>query len=187
VGTIIWWVDIVTIRYASYVDGSMLLRSARLRAQLTQAQLADRAGVTQSVISAYEAGRRQPSVPTLSALVAATGFELDMRLRPVPRRLDVLTGPIGRRVRRSRRRLLDRAAAHGIRNLAVFGSVARGQDGPGSDLDLLADLPPGMGLVGLGRARDELEAIVGCPVDLVPASDLKACVRDQVETEVVAL
>jgi predicted nucleotidyltransferase/DNA-binding XRE family transcriptional regulator len=169
------------------MDGAMLLRSARRRAHLTQAQLADRAGVTQSVISAYEAGRRQPSLPTLSALVDATGFELDMRLRPVPRRLDVLTGPIGRRVRRSRRRLLDQADAHGIRNLAVFGSVARGQDGPGSDLDLLADLPAGMGLVSLGRARDDFEAIVGCPVDLVPANDLKAGVRDQVQTEMVPL
>ena len=164
-----------------------MLRSARLRARLTQTQLAHRAGVTQSVISAYEAGRRQPSLPTLTALIAATGYELDLQLRSVPRRMDVLTGPIGVRVRRNRRRLLDRAAVHGIRNLAVFGSVARGEDGPDSDLDLAADLPAEMGLVGLGRARDDFEAIVGRPVDLVPFGDLKADIRDQVEAEMVAL
>jgi predicted nucleotidyltransferase/DNA-binding XRE family transcriptional regulator len=169
------------------MDATTVLRSARLRAGLTQSQLATRAGVTQSVISAYEAGRRQPSVPTLTALVAATGFELDLRLRSTPRRLETLTGPIGRRVRRRRRQLLETALAHGIEDVRVFGSVARGEDGPASDLDLLVDLPTGMGLIGLGRARDALEAIVGCSVDLIPARDLKPGVRERVEAEMIAL
>lgn len=165
----------------------MLLRSARRRAQLTQDQLASRAGVTQSVISAYESGRRQPSVPTLAALVAATGFELDLQLRATPRRLDLLTGPIGRRVRRHRRQILETAHAHGINDVRVFGSVARGEDRPDSDLDLLVDLPAGMGLIGLGRACDAFEAIVGCRVDLIPADDLKPRVRERVEAEMIAL
>jgi transcriptional regulator with XRE-family HTH domain len=46
-----------------------LLRDARLRAGLSQAELGRRAGVTQSVVSAYESGARQPSVPTLARLV----------------------------------------------------------------------------------------------------------------------
>ena len=169
------------------MDSAVVLRSARQRAHLTQEQLAARAGVTQSVVSAYESGRRQPSVPTLAALVAATGFELDLQLRTTPRRLEALTGPIGRRVRRHRRRLLDIAAAHGLHDVRVFGSVARGEDQPGSDLDLLADLPAGMGLIGLGRARDALEAVIGCSVDLVPAADLKAGVRENIEAEMVSL
>jgi predicted nucleotidyltransferase/DNA-binding XRE family transcriptional regulator len=169
------------------MDGATALRSARLRSHLTQGQLAARAGITQSVISAYESGRRQPSVPTLAALIEATGFELDLLLRATPRRLDPLTGPIGRRVRRQRRRLLDAANAHGVSNVRVFGSVARGDDRPDGDLDLLVDLPAGTSLIGLGRARDELEAIVGCRVDLVPATDLKAGVREHVEGEMVAL
>ncbi len=169
------------------MDGAVALREARQRAHLTQEQLAARAGVTQSVISAYESGRRQPSVPTLAALVAATGFELDLQLRTTPRRLDALTGPIGQRVRRQRRRLIDTAAAHGIQDLRVFGSVARGDDRPDSDLDLLADLPSRMGLLGLGRARDALEAIIGCSVDLVPAADLKAGIRERVLAEAIAL
>lgn len=164
-----------------------MLRSARTRAHLTQEQLATRAGVTQSVISAYESRRRQPSVPTLAALITATGFELDLQLRSTPRRLSLLTGPIGRRVRRNRRRLLETARSHHIQDVRVFGSVARGEDRSDSDLDLLVNLPPEMGLIGLGTARDALEAIVGCTVDLVPASDLKPNIRKRVEVEMIAL
>src|ERR1035441_3018662 len=58
-----------------------LLRRARKGAGLSQQELAVRAGVTQSVISAYESGYRQPAVPTLAALVDAAGYELVMDLR----------------------------------------------------------------------------------------------------------
>ena len=46
-----------------------LLREARRRAGLSQSELAARAGVTQSVVSEYEADKRQPAVPTLARLV----------------------------------------------------------------------------------------------------------------------
>jgi uncharacterized protein len=90
-------------------------------------------------------------------------------------------------VRRRRHDLVSAAASHGIRNLRVFGSVARGQDRSDSDLDLLADLPPGLSLFGLARVQAELEAIVGSPVELVPAADLKPGVRAHVEQEIVTL
>jgi transcriptional regulator with XRE-family HTH domain len=57
-----------------------LLRLARAKAGLTQAQLAGRAGVAQSLISAYENGHRQPTLPTLKRLLAAAGLELRTRL-----------------------------------------------------------------------------------------------------------
>jgi predicted nucleotidyltransferase len=44
-----------------------------------------------------------------------------------------------------------------------------------------------MGLLGLGRVQEELEAILGTKVDLVPASDLKPAVRARAERELVAL
>lgn len=53
-----------------------LLHEARTRAGLSQCELARRAAVPQSVISEYEAGRRQPSVPTLSKLISATGPQM---------------------------------------------------------------------------------------------------------------
>jgi transcriptional regulator with XRE-family HTH domain len=52
------------------------LRTARDRAGLTQAELAARAGTSQATLSAYEHGRKQPSVRTLDRLLAATGARL---------------------------------------------------------------------------------------------------------------
>ena len=164
-----------------------LLRRARRGAGISQAELAFRAGVAQSVISAYEAGRRQPSLPTLAKLVDAAGADLVVDFQQQPPHLGRLSGPVGRLVRRKRRDLVAAAAAHDVTNLRVFGSVARGEDRPDSDVDLLVDLPPHMGLLGLGRVRADLEAILGTKVDLIPASDLKPAVRARAGSELVPL
>ncbi len=168
-------------------SAAAVLRVARKRARLSQVELASRAGVTQSVISAYESGRRQPSLPTLAALVEAAGFELEVSVQELPGKLGRLTGPVGRRVRRHRAEMVAAAAAHGVANLRVFGSVARGEDRPDSDVDLLADVPAGMGLLGLGRVAEDLEAVVGAKVDLVPAGHLKPGIRRRAECNLVAL
>jgi uncharacterized protein len=154
---------------------------------MSQVELAAHAGVTQSVISAYESGHRQPSVPTLAALIEATGYELATAVRRQPRRLKTLSGPVGQRVRRRRHDLVAAAAAYGVSGLRVFGSVARGQDRPDSDVDLVADVPPGMSLFGLAGLQAELEGIVGAQVDLVPAADLKPEVRVRAGRDLVAL
>jgi uncharacterized protein len=164
-----------------------LLRRARLGAGMSQAELAFRAGVAQSVISAYEAGRRQPSLPTLARLIDAAGSDLMVDIQHQSPQLARLSGPVGRHVRQKRRDLIAAAAAHNVTNLRVFGSVARGEDRPDSDVDLLADLPPGMGLLGLGRVQADLEAILGTKVDLVPARDLKPDVRARAERDLVTL
>lgn len=164
-----------------------LLRQARKQAGLSQVELAARAGVTQSVISAYESGQRQPSLPALARLLDAAGFELTLGLQRPPARLRRLSGPVGRRVRRHRRDLVAAAVARGVTNLRVFGSVARGEDRPDSDVDLLADLPPGLSLFALSRLEADLEAILGTRVDLIPAADLKPGVRERVESDLIAL
>ena len=170
------------------VSAGALLRQARTGAGMSQVELAAEAGVAQSVISAYESGHRQPALPTLAALVEATGYELIIGVRSAqPQRLNGLSGPVGRRVRRRRRELVAVAAAYGVRNLRVFGSVARGEDRPDSDVDLLADVPPGMSLLGLGRVGAELGAIVGAQVNLVSAGTLKADVRERIEHDLLAL
>ncbi|MFP5218414.1 MAG: helix-turn-helix transcriptional regulator, partial [Actinomycetes bacterium] len=69
---------------AMALSAAEVVRSARLSAGLTQAQLAQRAGVTQSVISAYESGRREPALSTLSRLVGAAGLRLEVQIgRPL--------------------------------------------------------------------------------------------------------
>ncbi|MGQ0467520.1 MAG: helix-turn-helix transcriptional regulator [Sporichthyaceae bacterium] len=67
-----------------------LLQLARIKANLTQAQLAERAGVPVSMISAYERDKRQPTLATLLKLVHAAGLELHMRLEPYDDHDDVL-------------------------------------------------------------------------------------------------
>ena len=79
------------------------------------------------------------------------------------------------------------AAAHGVSNLRVFGSVARGEDHPDSDGDLIADFPPGLSLFGLSRLEADLEAILGTRVNLIPAANLKPGVRERVEPDLTAL
>ena len=158
-----------------------------MAAHMSQADLAAKAGVTQSVISVYEAGRRQPSVPTLAALIAATGFELDLSIRKPRQGVQRLTGPVGRRLRRRRTAVLEVANQHGIRVLGVFGSVARGEDRADSDLGLLVELPRSMGLFGIARVQNELEELLGTRVDLVPAAGLKPRVRRAVDGDLVPL
>lgn len=99
----------------------------------------------------------------------------------------VLGGPLGRVLSERRAEVLAIAERHGLTDVRVFGSVARGDDGPDSDVDLLVDLPAGMGLFGLGRAAEELEDLLQVAVDLVPARSLKPRVRPEVEAETVAL
>lgn len=165
----------------------LLLRDARRRAHLSQVALARRAGVAQSVVSAYESGARQPSLPTLVRLVAATGMDLDLRVRRPPSSLSRLSGPLGGRLRKHRKQVQQRLTAHGLSNARVFGSVARGEDTVDSDIDLLVAVSPDVGLLGLARCQSELESLLEASVDLVPAGDMKPGVADSVLTDVVAL
>ena len=165
-----------------------VLRRARLQAGMSQAELARRAGVSQPVISAYEGGRREPGLEMLRKLVEASGHDLTIGVtarRHAPRGLP--DTPTGRRIRRHRRKMNAAAAQRGASNLRVFGSAARGEDTEASDIDLLVDLAPGTGLLGLIGLQRELAELLGKDVDLVPASGLKADVRDVVLSEAIDL
>jgi len=164
------------------------IREARRLSRMSQSELARRAGVSQPVISAYERGRREPSLATLSGLVEATGHHL--RVEVVPQ-ADAGRGlpdtPMGRRLRRHRRALATTAERRGASNVRVFGSVARGEDTEDSDGDLLVDLSPDVGLVGLAGLERELAGLLGRPVDIVPASSLKSGIEPQVLADAIPL
>jgi len=59
-----------------------LIETARLRAGLSQQELAARAATTQGAISSYESGRKVPSLDTLERILAGAGFDLRMTLAP---------------------------------------------------------------------------------------------------------
>ncbi len=60
-----------------------LIRLARSKAGMTQTELAASAGVSQQVVSEYETGRKEPTLPSLRRLINAAGYEMSMRLEPV--------------------------------------------------------------------------------------------------------
>jgi transcriptional regulator with XRE-family HTH domain len=60
--------------------GNDLVREARKRASLSQRELAERAGTTQSAIARIETGRSTPSFDTVLRLVRLCGFDLDIML-----------------------------------------------------------------------------------------------------------
>ena len=69
------------------------------------------------------------------------------------------------------------ALRHGARSIAVFGSVARGEERPESDIDFLVEFEPGASLLNLMGLQDDVEALLGCTVDVVSAGGLKG--RDE--------
>lgn len=81
----------LVVRYTSNSDsammpnmnGSQFVREARRRAGLSQAEVASRAGTTQSAIARLEAGRSAPSLERITELVRACGFDLEIRLVPL--------------------------------------------------------------------------------------------------------
>ena len=75
------------------------------------------------------------------------------------------------------------AQRYGVRDLRVFGSRARGEARPDSDLDLLVDPMPGATLFDLGELQQELEALLGVPVDLLTPGDLPPGFRARVLAE----
>ncbi len=109
------------------------------------------------------------------------GDELPTRGRPGP------VGPVGRRLSRRRAAVLATAARHGMTDLRVFGSVARGEDTDDSELDLLAHVPEGTGLLVLGRFIQELEDLLHVPVDVVSDDNVKPRVRDSIQGDLVPL
>ncbi len=63
-------------------------------------------------------------------------------------------------------------ARYPVSQVWVFGSVARGDDRPDSDLDLLVELSPGASYVDTVGLEEDLSAMVGCPVDVVTTKEL---------------
>lgn len=98
---------------------------------------------------------------------------------PAPPTLDAL--------RRRRDEILRVAAAHGGRDVRVFGSVARGEADEASDVDFLIELESDRSLLDRVALGLDLEALLGYRVDVASERALKPRVRDRVLREAVRL
>jgi hypothetical protein len=90
-------------------------------------------------------------------------------------------------INEQREKILQIAARYGARNVRLFGSKARGDSRPDSDVDLLVDLEPDRSLFDLGGLAVELRELLGCEVDVVTEKGLRSRIREQVLREAVRL
>jgi predicted nucleotidyltransferase len=83
--------------------------------------------------------------------------------------------------------ILAIAERHGASNVRIFGSVARGEAGPDSDVDFLVDLESGRSLLDLAKLLVDLEHLLNRRVDVVTEKGLRPHVKEPILREAVAL
>ena len=71
--------------------------------------------------------------------------------------------------------------------MRVFGSLARGEAGPDSDIDILVELDPSRSLLDIIAIKQDLEDLMGCKVDVVTEVAISPYIRDQVLKEAISL
>lgn len=86
-----------------------------------------------------------------------------------------------------REEILAIAAKHGAFNVRLFGSAARGEAGPDSDIDILVELEPGRTLLDHGALLLALQDLLERDVDVVTENGLKPRIKDKVLAEAIAL
>ncbi|MBV8887822.1 MAG: nucleotidyltransferase family protein [Chroococcidiopsidaceae cyanobacterium CP_BM_RX_35] len=83
--------------------------------------------------------------------------------------------------------ILELAAKYGARNVRIFGSVARGEAGPDSDVDFLVELEPERSLLDRVALIQDLSDLLGCQVDVANEKGLREPIRQRVLREAVPL
>lgn len=86
-----------------------------------------------------------------------------------------------------RQDILDLAAQYGASNIRIFGSVARNEDGPTSDVDFLIDLERDWSLFDRISLIQDLEDLLGREVDVVTAKNLRPAFKDRIFQEAIRL
>ncbi len=86
-----------------------------------------------------------------------------------------------------RNEIIAVASSHGASNVRVFGSVARNEAGPQSDLDVLVHMDEDRSLLDRIALMQDLEDMLKVPVDVVNEKAIPAAIRDRVEQEAMPL
>ena len=98
-----------------------------------------------------------------------------------------MSGSMSQLLIANREGILRVCAKHGASNVRVFGSMARGDDGPDSDVDLLVDVGDEHTSWFPGGLIVDLQDLLGCKVDMVTEDALHWYIRDRVMKEAVPL
>ncbi|MDN7025714.1 nucleotidyltransferase family protein [Methanoculleus sp. FWC-SCC1] len=94
---------------------------------------------------------------------------------------------ISRQVLEKKDDILRIAARHGAHTIRIFGSVARGEETPESDVDFLVEFEEGRTLLDQVGLIQDLEDLLGCRVDVLTEGGLHWYIRDRVRREAVLL
>jgi predicted nucleotidyltransferase len=86
-----------------------------------------------------------------------------------------------------RQKILELATRHGARNVRVFGSTVRGDARPNSDIDLLVEIEAGRTLLDLIALEQDLEELLGRPVEILTDSGLSPYLQQRILAEAAAL
>lgn len=100
---------------------------------------------------------------------------------------DVAVRPLRELVEAHRKEIKAIVARHHGRSVAIFGSVARGDERPGSDIDFLVELEPDARPIEVLSIGVELEDVLGVKVDVGTPQSLRAHLREEVMAEAVPL
>lgn len=90
-------------------------------------------------------------------------------------------------LRQRRNEILKLASQHGVRNVRVFGSAARGEADGDSDIDFLVELEPDRTLFDLGALLMDLQDLLGRKVDVVTDDSIYWLLRRRILKEAVPL
>ncbi len=90
-------------------------------------------------------------------------------------------------LRRFRPQITEIARRRGIGDVLVFGSVARGDAGPDSDVDFIVQVDPGRSILAVGGFLDEVSELIGKPVHVVTARSLHSAKSRHALSEAVPL
>jgi predicted nucleotidyltransferase len=86
-----------------------------------------------------------------------------------------------------RRTIIDLATSHGARNVRVFGSTARGDSRPSSDIDLLVEIEPGRTLLDVIALEQDLEELLGRSVEVLTDGGLSPYLQKRILAEAAVL
>ena len=90
-------------------------------------------------------------------------------------------------IKENRAKILEITSLHGAAKVRIFGSAARGETKPGSDIDLLIELQAGRSLLDIVAIKQDLEDLLGCKVDVVTEAALSPYIKDDVLQQAVSL
>ncbi len=84
---------------------------------------------------------------------------------------------------KNREQILKLGTAHGVFNVRLFGSVARGDFGKDSDIDLLVDIEKGRTFLDLVAFWQDVEELLGCSVDVITDGGISPYLRERIQSE----